>query len=98
MARVGILPCAFEMQKHPAVLQQEGLLRTLAASLKTAARRELGPPAMQGGRYAIRLVVTIEFGGPVLPISLRIVEAHSGELRVESKAGVGAIAIVWLPV
>jgi signal transduction histidine kinase len=44
--------------------------------------------------------VTTRAGGTGLglPISLRIIEGHSGELRVESKAGVGATAVVWLPV
>jgi signal transduction histidine kinase len=44
--------------------------------------------------------VTTRAGGTGLglPISLRIVEGHSGELRLESKAGAGAKAIVWLPV
>jgi signal transduction histidine kinase len=44
--------------------------------------------------------VTTRAGGTGLglPISLRIIEGHSGELRMESKAGTGATAIVWLPV
>ncbi len=32
-----------------------------------------------------------------LPIALRIVEGHSGDLRIESEPGAGATAIVWLP-
>jgi signal transduction histidine kinase len=32
-----------------------------------------------------------------LPISLRIVQGHNGELRIESTPGVGTTATVWLP-
>ena len=43
--------------------------------------------------------VTTRAGGTGLglPISLRIVQGHSGELRIESKPGVGTTASVWLP-
>lgn len=33
-----------------------------------------------------------------LPISLRIIEGHSGKLRIESSEGEGTVAVVWLPV
>lgn len=33
-----------------------------------------------------------------LPISLRIIEAHSGDLRIESEPGSGTVVTVWLPV
>jgi signal transduction histidine kinase len=33
-----------------------------------------------------------------LPISLRIVEGHSGKLTIESKPGEGTTAVVWLPI
>lgn len=33
-----------------------------------------------------------------LPISLRIIEGHSGELRIESEPNRGTTAVVWLPV
>ena len=44
--------------------------------------------------------VTTRAGGTGLglPISLRIIEGHSGELRLESAAGEGTTATVWLPV
>jgi signal transduction histidine kinase len=44
--------------------------------------------------------VTTRAGGTGLglPISLRIIEGHSGELRLESKPGEGTTATVWLPV
>jgi signal transduction histidine kinase len=32
-----------------------------------------------------------------LPIALRIVEAHSGDLRIESEPGAGTTVAVWLP-
>ncbi len=32
-----------------------------------------------------------------LPIALRIVEGHSGDLRIESEPGSGTVATVWLP-
>jgi signal transduction histidine kinase len=32
-----------------------------------------------------------------LPIALRIVEGHSGDLRIESEPGAGTTATVWLP-
>jgi signal transduction histidine kinase len=44
--------------------------------------------------------VTARVGGTGLglPISHRIVEAHSGTLTIDSQGGVGTTAIVWLPV
>lgn len=33
-----------------------------------------------------------------LPISLRIIEGHSGKLRIESSEGEGTAAVVWLPI
>jgi len=44
--------------------------------------------------------VTTRAGGTGLglPISLRIVEGHSGTLRLDSAPGKGTTAIVWLPV
>jgi signal transduction histidine kinase len=43
--------------------------------------------------------VTTRAGGTGLglPISLRIVQGHSGELHIESKPGAGTTATVWLP-
>jgi signal transduction histidine kinase len=44
--------------------------------------------------------VTTRAGGTGLglPISHRIIQGHSGELRVESSAGQGTTATVWLPI
>jgi signal transduction histidine kinase len=44
--------------------------------------------------------VTTRAGGTGLglPISLRIVEGHSGELHLDSLPGEGTAAVVWLPV
>jgi two-component system sensor histidine kinase HydH len=40
---------------------------------------------------------TRQGGGLGLPITRRIVEAHGGAIRVESKAGTGTTFTVWLP-
>jgi signal transduction histidine kinase len=44
--------------------------------------------------------VTTRAGGTGLglPISHRIIQGHSGELRIESSAGEGTTATVWLPI
>ena len=44
--------------------------------------------------------VTTRAGGTGLglPISLRIIEGHSGTLKLESPTGAGMTAVVWLPV
>jgi two-component system nitrogen regulation sensor histidine kinase GlnL len=44
--------------------------------------------------------VTARVGGTGLglPISHRIVEAHSGTLTIDSQGDVGTTAIIWLPV
>lgn len=80
-------------------------------SLRTVSRRAVGGvvveirdtgsgiPAEVRDRLFEPFVTTRAGGtGLGLPISLRIVEGHSGELHVDSSPGEGTTAVVWLPV
>jgi len=73
--------------------------RAVAGSVRVDVRDD-GPgiPADVRERLFEPFFTTREGGsGLGLPIALRIVEAHSGELRITSADGEGTTATVWLP-
>lgn len=55
------------------------------------------PPEIQERLFEPFFTTRPSGTGLGLPIALRIVEAHSGDLRIDSRPGEGTTATIWLP-